>query len=167
MERYTSLHLFNIVLVQRQIKSSTMQAHPIINLGKMRIKSYKVMVADYVRDSDELKVEEMPKNVLIGWFAHELGHIVDYAPHNTWQMLRFGFKYLLSSKFKKETEHSADVIAVEHGFAPEIIAAKRYILENELMGQKYKDKISKYYMSIDEVEVCSRENTVVQPSMKI
>ncbi len=166
VERYETLHNFKIILKQKNIKSSTMQAQPIFNMESFTkgVKSYKVKLAVYVRDSDTLRVDSMPKDVLTGWFAHELGHIVDYAPYSTWQMLKYGIKYVTSKKFKKEAEHAADVIAVQHGFTSEIIAAKRFILENELMDQKYKDKITKYYMSIDDVLMCTEDKAVAQPA---
>ncbi|MEM9856031.1 MAG: hypothetical protein AAF843_01670 [Bacteroidota bacterium] len=169
MERYTSLHDCHILLVQKKIKSSTMQAQPIFNFKSLLkgVKTYKVKLGIYVRDSDTLRVESLPKDVLTGWFAHELGHIVDYQPYSSWQMLRYGIRYVTSQKFKRKAEYAADTIAIAHGFAPQIIAAKKFIIENELMEQKYKDKIAKYYMTISEVELCVDEKAIAQPSTEL
>ncbi len=165
VQRYDTLHDHKINLKQLRIKSSTMQAQPVLNWNSLKgIKSYKVKLALHVRDSDTLLVEDMPRNVLIGWFAHELGHLVDYAPLSTWQMIIYGIRYLTSGKFKRKAEYKADYIAIDHGFDQEIVAAKKYIFENDLMDQRYKDKISKYYMSIDEVLVCAEEKMIARPT---
>lgn len=169
LERYESLKDYKIILRQQQVKSATMMAQPIFNFTSFfgGVKSYKVKLGIYVRDSDTLKVDQMSKNVLIGWFAHELGHIVDYAPYSNWRMIQYGFKYLTSEKFMRDVEYTADLIAIEHGFTTEIIAAKRYIMENDLMEQKYKDKISKYYMSIEDVIMCAEDKAVAKPKPEL
>lgn len=155
--RYESLHTHQIEVVQRRIKDSTMQAQPVIHLSHLfsKRKYYRVTVAEFVRDSERIKVADLPRDVLTGWFAHELGHVVDYAPLGNLKMIVFGLKYLLSQKFKMKVEHEADYIAIQHGFKDEILASKRYILESGLISKKYIAKISRFYLSIAAVELCS------------
>lgn len=168
VNRYNSLHEYNITLKQQRIKSATMMAQPVFSLATLTggVKRYEVKLGVYVRDSDTIRVDNLPKSVLIGWFAHELGHVVDYSSYSTWQMLQYGFNYLISEKFKREAEHNADIIAIEHGFTTEIIAAKQFIMENDLLDQKYKDTISKFYMSIDDVLMCAEGKAVAKPAAK-
>jgi len=92
--RYKELHDCEITLVQSPIKSSTMQAQPIVKLANLfgQTKKYRVKLALLVRDSKSIKVADLPADVLTGWFAHELGHIVDYHTRNNFHMLFFGFK---------------------------------------------------------------------------
>lgn len=132
-----------------------MQAQPVFSFGSLfsGITHYKVKLAILVRDSKSLKVAELPEDVLTGWFAHELGHLVDYRSYNNLNMIFFGIKYLLSEKFKREAEHAADRIAIRHGFRQEIIATKKFILEHNLLEESYKNKIRKYYMPIEMAEV--------------
>lgn len=153
LREYESLNNYEIVLEYKPIKGSTMQAQPIIDWSSFKdgISRYKVELAIYVRDSQDLRVDELPKEVLKGWFAHELGHVVDYAPYSTWQMAKYGIKYLLFDDFKKEVEHKADYIAIQNGFREEIIATKKFLLEHDLMSEEYKAKIRKYYMPLEEV----------------
>ncbi len=165
MERYTKLHQCQVVLKQKKIKSSTMQAQPVFSLGSLfsAITRYKVKLAILVRDSQNLKVADLPEDVLTGWFAHELGHLVDYRSYNNLNMILFGIKYLVSEKFKKKAEHSADRIAIRHGFRQEIIATKRFILEHDLLEESYKNKIRKYYMPIEMAEVWDHAHVAAIP----
>lgn len=157
---YDVLHPYPITLEQRPIKNTTMQAKPIIGFFDLfgKRKRYKVNLARYVSDSDEIAVRDLPAEVLTGWFAHELGHLVDYERHSNLGMVRFGVRYLTSKKFKRQAEHAADLIAIDHGFHEEIIATKRFILENELLGDDYKARINRYYMSIEDVEMCLEDD---------
>ncbi|MCA1751511.1 MAG: hypothetical protein LC670_06900 [Flavobacteriales bacterium] len=157
---YDVLHPYPITLEQRPIRNTTMQAKPIISFFDLfgKRKRYKVNLARYVSDSDEMAVRELPAEVLTGWFAHELGHLVDYECRSNMGMVGFGVRYLTSKRFKRQAEHAADMIAIEHGFHDEIIATKRFILEHDLLGDKYKAQIIKYYMSIEAVELCIEDD---------
>ena len=163
--RYRELHDCEITLVQGPLKSSTMQAQPLIRLANIfgRTNKYRVKLAKMVRDSKEIKVADVPADVLTGWFAHELGHLVDYRPYSNFQMVLYGFRYLISDSFKTKKEHAADQIAISHGFRKELIATKRFILENDLVSEDYKDKIRRYYMPIKDVEIWQHEEVPGSP----
>ncbi len=131
-----------------------MLAQPVINFRSIfsGVSSYRVKVAEFVRDSEVIRVNELPQEVLIGWFAHELGHVVDYEDYSVPQMIGYGIRYLISEDFKRAVEHKADEIAIRHGFRDEILITKRFILHHELLAEDYKEKIRKYYMPIEAVE---------------
>jgi len=164
---YEKLHPYEMTLIQEELKNSTMQAQPMIGIGNLFSgkKRYKVQLAETVRDAEDLIVAEVPRDVLKGWFAHELGHIVDYEIRSNMSMIGYGLKYKFSDKFKKACEHQADSIAIEHGFHEEIIATKKFLLQNELVPQAYKDKLRKYYMPISGVEMCLKENPPIKPDV--
>jgi len=166
---YEKLHPYEITLIKEELKNSTMQAQPIINLGNLfsGTKRYKVQLAESVRDAEELIIAEVPRDVLKGWFAHELGHIVDYEVHSNINMIGFGLKYTFSDTFKRACEHEADSIAIEHGFHKEIIATKKFILENELVSDDYKAKLRKYYMPIKGVRMCLEKNPPIKPDVEL
>lgn len=169
LETYKKLHSYEITLIQEELKLSTMQAQPIINLGNLfgKKKHYKIQLAETVRDAEDLIIAEVPEDVLKGWFAHELGHIVDYEIRSNMSMVGYGLRYKFSDKFKKACEHQADSIAIEHGFHEEIIATKRYLLEHELIPEAYKAKLRKYYMPISGVEMCLKENSPIKPTLDL
>ncbi len=153
VERYHSLHDYQIVLVQGQIKESTMQAQPIVGMDNLfnGVKKYQVKIGEFVRDSDT-RLEDLSEDILMGWFAHELGHLVDYQPHSNLEMIEFGIKYMWFDDFKRKVEHAADQIAIKYGFKEEILASKRFLMESEFKDSSYQDKIKEFYMPLEEIE---------------
>lgn len=151
---YERLHTYDIVLEQNRVKGSTMQAQPIIGFNSLfnGVRKYKVKLGVYIKDSETARVADLPSDVLEGWFAHELGHLIDYEAYNNWQMIVYGLKYISSERFKKEVEHKADLYAIEHGFGQQIVAAKKFILGSPLFKEDYKNIIKKYYMPLQQVE---------------
>ncbi len=166
-QQYKSLHEYGFEVVQKRLKASTMQARPVFDLSEIFSKSrkYRLNVAEKIYDSGELSVADLPEDVLRGWFAHELGHIVDYENHSNMGMIAYGIRYSLSDQYKRDREHEADSIAIRHGFKQEIIAAKKYLLENELISLKYQDQIKKYYMSVSGVELCPEARIPITPKV--
>lgn len=165
IKNFKGLHDFEITLIMGNIKSSTMQAQPVISLKSIftGVKRYRIKLNKHIRDHKELKVNDVPTNVLKGWFAHELGHVVDYKRHSNFQMILFGLRYLFSKKFKKKVEHDADYIAITYGFQEEILATKKYIIEHNLINDRYKSKILKYYLPEKEVMLCSQDESILEP----
>ena len=168
-QHYTSLHRYGFEVIQKELGSSTMEARPVIDLSQVfgTKRGYRLNVAEKVMDSGDLDVGDLPYDVLRGWFAHELGHIVDYENHTNLGMIGFGIKYLVSDKFKREREHEADSIAIRHGFKQDIIAAKKYILENDFISPTYQNQIKKYYMSISGAELCPEERKQALPKLEL
>lgn len=169
IESFEGLHEFEIVVSQQKLKSSTMQAQPVISLKSIftGVKRYRIKLNEHIRDHEELKIRDVSEEVLKGWFAHELGHVVDYKQHSNIEMIIFGIKYLLFKEFKKKVEHDADYIAITYGFQDEILATKRYIIEHDLIGDKYKSKILKYYLPEEDVLLCSEDKTILKPYLDL
>lgn len=92
-------------------------------------------------------IEKIPSEVVIGWIAHELGHIMDYEKRSGIALLGFGVSYITSTRFLIRAEQTADVHAIDHGLGNYIINTKHYILDHEGISKKYKKKIRTYYMS--------------------
>lgn len=167
--QYESLHVYGFDVIQKHLGSSTMQAQPVIGLSDIfgKNRGYKLSVAQKVLDSGELRVADLPDVVLRGWFAHELGHIVDYENHSNVGMIFYGIRYTLSDQYKRDREHQADSIAIRHGFREEIIATKKYLLENDFISPTYQDQLKKYYMTIRGAELCPDEVIPVLPRLDL
>lgn len=137
-----------------------MQAQPqISNLfnGKKN-RGYFIFLSRKVRIEEEFfSVEEVPKEVLIGWLGHELGHIVDYKERSAFELVFFGFQYISSRTFLKEAERIADTYAVHHGMGDYILATKNFILNNSHLSEEYKNRIRNLYLSPDEIVVLVNE----------
>jgi hypothetical protein len=96
-----------------------------------------------------MPITQIPEEVMVGWIAHELGHIMDYEHRSNSEIVLFGLGYVFSPKYVKEAERVADTYAVERGLGKYIIATKRFILDHADIPQDYKDKISRLYLSPD------------------
>ncbi|EIM76655.1 hypothetical protein A3SI_09328 [Nitritalea halalkaliphila LW7] len=111
-------------------------------------RKYKVKLTRFLPDGDGLMpVEDVPKEVLMGWIGHELGHIMDYLNRSSVGMMRFGLKYMTSQRHMVDAELAADAYAIGCGLGEEILANKHYILSNPYFSEDYKEKIRDLYMS--------------------
>ncbi len=151
---YPELHQRPIYLRKTAMRRSTMRAQPVLNLDFFRRHSrhYRVDFSDHLEVTEHVLVQELPKEVVIGWFAHELGHIVDYLNRPVLGMISFGLGYALWSRYMRKAERVADTIAVNHGFGAEVRATKQYLMEHATLPPHYKARLEKYYLSADELE---------------
>jgi len=133
-------------------KYSTMMAQPQQHfmIQSKRNRSYVIKMNASDEAAHLLNVEKIPFDVQVGWIGHELGHLIDYSTKNVLTMIGFGIGYFVSHHFRIGAERIADLIAIEKGMGSFILAAKNYILSNERLSEKYKNRIKNYYMSPEE-----------------
>ncbi|WP_339708374.1 hypothetical protein [uncultured Kriegella sp.] len=137
-----------------QIKKSTMRAQPNFwSLFKSRKKrAYVILISKKFKISGkEFLTENVPKNILIGWLGHELGHVMDYKNRSSLNLIWFGMKYTFSGSYIKEAERAADSFAVAYGMGQYILDTKNFILNHADIDSKYKKRIKKYYLSPEEI----------------
>ncbi|MTI22400.1 hypothetical protein E1176_15315 [Fulvivirga sp. RKSG066] len=142
------------------IKNAVMQAQPRVRtLFKKKVaRTYKIKISKFLKLGDQIKpIEEVPHDILVGWLAHELGHVMDYVDRSSFQMIGFGFNYLTSRAFLKNAELEADRYAISHGCADLIIKTKKYILNHEHLPEDYKARIDDLYLSPEEVRLMEEE----------
>jgi len=141
-------------IFKNKIKKSTMQARPSFwsFFKSKNNRKYKILISKKFKiDGQEYLTEDIPKDVMIGWLGHELGHVMDYRNRGRLNLLGFGIKYLFSDSFIKEAERSADSFAVQSGMGSYILMTKNFILENASIPDSYKNRIKKYYLSPEEI----------------
>ena len=131
-----------------------MQAQPVVNLNFFypSKREYVIHVSPNSRIDPSVSTASMPSDVLRGWYAHELGHVMDYLQKSWQQMIRFGLDYSLSKTSRIGMEKTADIYAIRFGFGQEIKATKDFILNHADVDESYKQQISKYYLSPAEIE---------------
>ncbi len=153
LSAYPELQDRPIYLRKLSMKYSTMRAQPVINWSFFRRASrhYRVDFSNHLRITEHVKVHELPRDVVVGWFAHELGHVVDYLKRPTQGMVAFGLGYALWSRYMRKAEMRADSIAVDHGFGKEVLATKKYLMSHSTLPKHYKKRLKKYYLSADEL----------------
>lgn len=158
---YPELHNVPLSVVQKPIAKTTMRARPTASLFNPFVKNgYSVVLSNNTKLSDRVRMNEVPYEVLVGWFAHELGHVMDYQKRSIAQMAWFGFQYLSSHRFVMRTEKIADLYAIHHGFGSYILETKRYILEHSELPERYKERIKKFYLSHEDAEKIIEINAI-------
>lgn len=150
---FPTLHSHPITVRRIPLTRSTMRAQPIINLQfwNKQKRHYRIDVSNHTELEHHVPIPDLPRDVLVGWFAHELGHVIDYQNRSAFGMIRFGIGYLLMPTFRIGVERQADIYAIDRGFAEYLLATKTYILEQSSLPNHYKRRIQKYYMSPDEI----------------
>ena len=158
-ERFTALHSHDFCLQQLALKRYTMRAVPIMNFSFWRraTRYYRVQISNHLQLREYVDMEELPAEVLMGWYAHELGHVMDYRGRSALNMIWFLLRYLLVPNYRMGAERRADLFAIDHGFGDELMATKRYILDQSKLPEKYKRRIRRYYLSPTELEEILQE----------
>ena len=98
-----------------------------------------------------MPIQNVPPDILTGWFGHELGHILDYSQRSNFEMVGFGIKYLSSDRFVMQAERNADTYAVNHGLGNYIIKTKNFILNNVDLPLVYKERVKRLYLSPQQI----------------
>ncbi len=138
----------------RSLNGSIMAARPQIStlFGKRKNRKYDILMSPVFKLKNSIEpLHQVDPNVLIGWIGHELGHIMDYEQRSTFGIARFGLLYWLSKTYIRKAERVADTFAVHRGMASYILATKDFILSHSGLSQKYKDKITRLYLSPDDI----------------
>ncbi len=152
LEAYPELEDIKIEFVFKDgLGMHFMQAQPkpatIFKSAKQRTYMIKMTREMEIADDKKIPISEMPEKVLVGWFAHELGHIKDYIDKSSVELAWFGLRYYFSEDFKIAAERQADIYAIQAGFSNQIIATKNFILNNASLPDEYIEKIERLYLS--------------------
>lgn len=147
-----STHI-EFVILSPSIKKSIMQAQPLVpTLFRPKAeRGYVIKISRCFKgDLQPLPIETIPRNILIGWVGHELGHVMDYLDRSVWSMIRYGVGYLFSRRYLMQAERTADLHAISHGLGEKIVATKNFILDHAHLPERYKAKIRRLYLSPEE-----------------
>ena len=94
--------------------------------------------------------EDLTEEEKIGAMAHEFGHTLEYTRLSSIKIVRLTLLFFISGKFVKNFEKRADMIAIERGFANELLAFKKRVFKEKNI------KLSGYrsfmYMGPEEVQ---------------
>ena len=150
---FERLNGHTIVVRRLPVSSTTMRAQPIVNRNfwNRHKRHYRIDVSNHIQLEKYIPVQDLPEEVLIGWFAHELGHILDYQDRGVMGLIRFGLGYLLMPRYRMGAERQADMYAIEHGFGSHLMATKRYLLDHSSLPLAYKKRLQKFYLSPDQI----------------
>jgi len=139
---------------KKHIQKSTMQAQPKFwgLFGSKKKRGYKILISERIKIADTLyQTKDIPPNIMVGWLAHELGHIMDFKDRSGSNLIGFGMRYIFSKNYVMTAEREADTYAVAHGMEEYILDTKTFILEKGGLTQEYVDRIRELYLSPKEI----------------
>lgn len=153
-EGFPDLHHHTIKVQHKDLKRTSMRAQPLIDqkIFNRGHRSYKIELNQNLTFQDGRKLFQLPQAVLIGWFAHELGHIKDYQHRSGWGLFKLGIAYTLLPTYRIGVERKADLLALEKGFGPYLESTKKFLLHEGNVDPAYLGRLKKYYLSIEEIK---------------
>jgi hypothetical protein len=139
-----------------KIRTHFMQAQPRYTtmIGSRRRRSYIIKIRpQFILKGKEIPAHKLPRDVLVGWIGHELGHIMDYLRKTNLELLIFGIGYYTSKSFIITAERAADTYALNHGLGDYILAAKNFILHMAEMPERYIERMNRLYLPPEEIMI--------------
>jgi hypothetical protein len=145
---------------KKNIKKSVMMAQPTFGslFRTRKNRGYIIFISEQFKIQDQkFHTKNLPREIIVGWIGHELGHVMDYQQKNNFQMMVFGLRYVLFKEHVKKAEREADMQAVQKGMANYVIKTKEFILDNANIEEAYKKRIRTYYLSPEEIRNLVKE----------
>ncbi len=95
-------------------------------------------------------IRELIFDDLLGWFAHEFGHLPRYMENQSLaKFALFTAKYLTNKTYLFTTEREADIEAFKHGFGLELLISAKKSFVSDKMPESYKKFESLYIQPWD------------------
>lgn len=146
---YSDLKNTPIQFIKAPIRS-TMEARPVLNSLFGRRK-YFVYVNSHPQGTGGVSYKEIPFNALIGLIGHELAHIKEYERMDFSTLSNIALNYY-NSPFRKAFERNTDLATIKRGLGWQLYDWSRYIMENEDVGEQYRQEKKKHYMKPQEIK---------------
>lgn len=165
LSHYPDLGLHNVrFVINPMSRKNFMQAQPTwISLLKPKAhRKYVILISQrFSRARGDFGLGNLPKDVLVGWLGHELGHVMDYEGRSNLNMIAYGVRYLFSQDHVTSVEQAADTFAVMHGMGEYLLACKEYIINSSDLDESYKEQIRKYYYAPEDIMELIQEHAPV------
>lgn len=87
----------------------------------------------------------------VGFFAHELAHIVDYEKLTKRELVSTAWRYYFNPEFKKKVEQKTDKIAIERGAGYLKYHASCFVFYQSNASKKYLDKKKRFYFTPEQI----------------
>lgn len=100
-----------------------------------------------------INVNPRKKNILsklsdediMGWFAHELAHVIDYETMSGTKLLIFSLRYVFDIKFRFSVERRINAYTYNNGFAHELFSVWKKFFVMDGVNKRYQNYIIRYY----------------------
>ncbi len=147
--RFFQLQNVNIELVPTPLYLATMKCRPKTTSFLFPWKKHEYVISVNSKEKFSrysIPVHSLNDILLTGWFAHELGHIVQYERMNLIEFITFPFKYFLDLDFRKNFEIEATDIAREVGFKNEFNEVENFLVNDQRVSKKYQERFKRFYV---------------------
>jgi len=139
---------------------STMVSRPklksIFRSGNKRV--YQVIIRKPGISKNGLEWSELSFNSLVGWIAHELGHIVHYSHKTSGGVLFTGIKYAFPG-YRRRMERFTDNLVIQHDLGYALLDGTNYTINYSNATPHYKNYLVKYYLSPKEIKEAINEKS--------
>ena len=95
-----------------------------------------------------IPIDCLSESIILGWFGHEIAHILQYEKMSYFEKLFFVFKYVFNKKFRKNFETKADEITKERGLEKELKEGINFTLTDPRVSNAYKKRTREFYSQI-------------------
>lgn len=148
LANYPEIKSFSVKLVFTEKKRHMMWARPQIRSFFKKDMEYVVFVSTDTMYSGF--IDTLSVDAILGWYAHELGHVVDYERKSRLNIFWMGIQYLFSPKGRARMEYRADKIAIEHGYGCELLTSVN-TSKKHLPNWKQK-QVERFYLKSTQLE---------------
>lgn len=132
---------------------STMVSRPklrsMFRSGNMR--EYQILVRKPGTSKNGLEWSKLSFNSLVGWIAHELGHVVHYTHKTSGGVLFTGLKYAFPG-YRRRMERFTDNLVIQHDLGYALLEGTDYCINYSSAKTHYKKYLKQYYLSPLEIK---------------
>lgn len=143
------------IKMEARILFTTMEARPgntsVFRWAKNR--TYNIYINNRKGKTKGINLAKLNFNSRVGFFGHELAHLLSYQFKNSFQLIGMGAKYIFSRKYKRYVERETDMETIRRGLGFALYEAKKRILKDRSLGtsRAYRRNARKNYMTDAEV----------------
>ena len=154
LEAFPELKDTPIFFLYRPIRTATMQARPWLDIAfkSQQRRSYVILIRKHTTFAPDIPIHEFPHDVLVGWFVHELGHIMDYKRKDLSSMIQFLVGYLYNPTYRRQAEKTADFFAIQRGMGKFIAAKRSFLMKHQGLSEAYRERLLRHYLSAEAIQ---------------
>lgn len=111
---------------------------------------YMIILKNPGLSANGLEWQKLSFNALVGWIAHELGHIVHYSSKTNIGVLLTGIAYAHPGS-RKKLERFTDQLVILHGLGTALYEGTAYSIQHPGISDNYRKRLIRYYLSPQEI----------------
>ena len=140
-ERYNELNDVSIYLKAVPACFFTMRAKVGLFVFLRKERQYFICI----NSKREKLISQLSHADLIGWFGHELTHILEYEKMTFRRLVYFTVKYVFNTKFRSLVEKDINAYAFNNGFAQDLFGVWEKLMLFDNISIRYKNYIRENY----------------------